>query len=26
MKAGLIRGAQQMKHCEYSIPCDCGRY
>jgi predicted GIY-YIG superfamily endonuclease len=25
MKTGLLRDAQQMKQCVYSIPCDCGR-
>jgi predicted GIY-YIG superfamily endonuclease len=24
MKTGLIRDAQQVKQCVYSIPCDCG--
>jgi hypothetical protein len=26
METGLVRDAQQMKQCVYSIPCDCGRY
>jgi hypothetical protein len=25
MRTGLVRDAQQMKHCMYNIPCDCGR-
>jgi predicted GIY-YIG superfamily endonuclease len=25
MKTGPVRDVQQMKHCVYSIPCDCGR-
>jgi hypothetical protein len=25
MKTGLVRDAQQMKECVYSIQCDCGR-
>jgi hypothetical protein len=25
MKTGLVRDAQQTKHCVYNIPCDCDR-